>query len=132
MTDRWVVNKSDKVLTDPELSLLQNGMNFAVSPTHIPVFEFITGIESAVKLIGTDSNEAARLRLDCVDLLKKAKVTASNISKEERDALRTLKSDKDITILPADKGRSTVNLNTTTYKEKANELLSNTNTYTRI
>ena len=132
VTDRWVVNKSDKVLTEPELSVLQNGMNFAVSPTHIPVVEFITGIESAVKLIGTDSDEAARLRLDCVDLLEKAKVPASNISKEEREALRSLKSDKDITILPADKGRSTVILNTTTYKEKANELLSDTNTYTRI
>ena len=36
-----------------------------------------------------------------------------------------------ITILSADKGRSTVILNTTTYKEKANELLSDTNTYTQ-
>ena len=68
VTDRWVVNKSDKILTDPELSVLQNGMNFAVSPSHIPVVEFITGIESVVKLIGTESDEAARLRLDCVDL----------------------------------------------------------------
>ena len=62
------MNKSDKVLTGSELSVLQNGMNLAVSPTDILVVECITGIESAVKLIGTNSDEATRLRLDCVDL----------------------------------------------------------------
>ena len=103
-------------------------MNFAVGPTHIPAVEFITGIESAVKLIGTDSDEAA----DCVDPYEKAKVPESNISKKERKALRSLKSDKEVTIFSADKGRCTVILNTTTTKDKANELLSDTNTYTHI
>ncbi|XP_072028121.1 uncharacterized protein [Amphiura filiformis] len=132
VTDRWVVNKCDKVLTSAESSVLKKGLNFAVSPTQIPVVEFITGIETATKAIGHNTDEAARLRLDCIDILDHAKVPESNITKEERSALRDLKSDRNITILPADKGRSTVVLNTATYKEKASELLSDGNTYENI
>nr|VZI45382.1 unnamed protein product [Spirometra erinaceieuropaei] len=41
----------------------------------------------------------------------------------ERDALRELKADKDIVIVPADKGRSTVVLDRTDYLQKAKNLL---------
>ncbi|XP_072023437.1 uncharacterized protein [Amphiura filiformis] len=132
VTDRWVINKSDKELTESELSVLQKGLNYAVSPSKIPVVEFITGVESATKLIGHDSDEASRLRLDCVDILEHAKVPDSNISKEERAALRDLKSDDNIMILPADKGRATVVMNKTSYQDKANELLADKNTYELI
>ena len=132
VTDRWVINKSDRILTDPELPVLQKGLNFAVTPTHVQIAEFITGIETATKFIGHDSNEAARLRLDCVDILKHAKVLKSNVTKEEGTALKTLKADQYIIILPVDEGRSTVVLNSATYKEKAKELLSDTDTYTGI
>ena len=54
---------------------------------------------------------------------------ASNISKGEFKALQELKADTDITILPADKGRSTVILNTKDYESKMSTLLSDINTY---
>ncbi|BHF62814.1 hypothetical protein SprV_0200580000 [Sparganum proliferum] len=41
------------------------------------------------------------------------------LSKVERDALRELKADKDLAIVPADKGRSTVVLDRTDYLQKA-------------
>ena len=43
------------------------------------------------------------MRSDCVRILKECKLPKSNITKEERSALRDLKSDDKILILPADK-----------------------------
>nr|VZI28716.1 unnamed protein product [Spirometra erinaceieuropaei] len=47
----------------------------------------------------------------------------------ERDALRELKTDKDIVIVPADKGRSTVVLDRTDYLQKAKNLLEDRQFY---
>ena len=85
--DRWVINKSDRNLTECELSVLQKGLNFAVTPTRVPVVEFITGIESASNLIGSESDHSSRLRLDCIDILKHAKVMECLLTMAEVDAI---------------------------------------------
>jgi hypothetical protein len=46
-----------------------------------------------------------------------------NITRAERTALRTLKNNTDLTILPADKGNATMILNTVDYKQKIISLL---------
>nr|VZI35294.1 unnamed protein product [Spirometra erinaceieuropaei] len=51
------------------------------------------------------------------------------LSKVERDALRELKADKDLVIVPADKGRSTVVLDRTDYLQKAKVLLEDRQFY---
>ncbi|BHF83971.1 hypothetical protein SprV_0902712100 [Sparganum proliferum] len=51
------------------------------------------------------------------------------LPKVERDALRELKADKDIVIVPADKGRSTVVLDRTDYRQKAKNLLDDRQFY---
>ncbi|XP_072037406.1 uncharacterized protein [Amphiura filiformis] len=91
--------------------------------------DFITGIESACYRVGAGEDQSARLRFDCVDILKNAKPPSSNISKEERSALRDLKADDSVLIVPSDKGRATVLLNKTAYQEKAKDLLSDSKTY---
>ena len=59
-----------------------------------------------------------------------AKTPASNTSKGEFKALQELKTDIDIIILPAaDKGRSTVILNTKDYESNLSTLLSDSKTY---
>jgi hypothetical protein len=45
------------------------------------------------------------------------------LTKNERTALRTVKDNTHLTILPADKGNATVILNTTQYKQKIASLL---------
>ena len=117
------------MLSNEEVTLLEKGLNFAVTPREIPTHDYIIGIESACKLIGAHSTDAQRLRSDCVRVLKNADPPKSNISVKERDALRSLARDKEITILPADKGRSVVVLNMSDYVDKANVLLSDTKTY---
>ncbi|BHF63459.1 hypothetical protein SprV_0200645100 [Sparganum proliferum] len=51
------------------------------------------------------------------------------LSKDERDALRELKADKDLAIVTADKGRSTVVLDRTDYLRKAKSLLDDRQFY---
>ncbi|BHF70601.1 hypothetical protein SprV_0301365400 [Sparganum proliferum] len=51
------------------------------------------------------------------------------LSKVERDALRELKADKDMVIVPADKGRATVVLDRTDYLQKAKGLLEDRQFY---
>nr|VZI06090.1 unnamed protein product [Spirometra erinaceieuropaei] len=51
------------------------------------------------------------------------------LSKVERDALRELKADKDLVIVPADKGRATVVLDRTDYLQKAKGLLEDRQFY---
>ena len=61
--------------------------------------------------------------------LDKAKLPPPNVTQEERESLKSLSKDKDITILPADKGRSTVVLDTASYHSKVSELLRDDKTY---
>jgi hypothetical protein len=79
-----------------------------------------------------DPPKAASLRADVVRLLKNTKPPTSNITKGERTALDSLKKDKTITILPADKGRATVIMDKSTYSEKMDALLADTDTYEKL
>ena len=114
-TDRWVVNLSDKQLTDAEKGLLAKGLNFSVTPPHIPVDDFVVCTEKAAGILGKHSANAVELRAKVVGIIKHAKPPVSNISRDEREALKNLKADKDIIVLPADKGRASVVLNKQDY-----------------
>ena len=68
-------------------------------------------------------SEAESLRGDIVNLLKKAKPPAPNISKEENLALDKLRKETSIQILPADKGRATVIMDKDDYENRVKEML---------
>ena len=55
-----------------------------------------------------------------------------NLKKKEKIALGILAKDKDITIVPADKGRAIVVMNTSDYQSKAKTLLDDTSTYQKM
>ena len=76
--------------------------------------------------------KAQSLRAEMTKCIKNAKIPASNISKGEFKALQELKADIDITVLPADKGRSTVILNTNDYESRLSTLISDSNTYEMV
>jgi hypothetical protein len=56
-------------------------------------------------------------------MLEKTKTPRNNISKQELSALTSLKQNKDIRIIQADKGNCTVMLNEADYQNKLNTLL---------
>ncbi len=55
-----------------------------------------------------------------------------DLTKQERQALKDLKNDDDIIILPTDKGRMTVVMDYSDYTNKAKELINDTNTYQHL
>ncbi|XP_072025298.1 uncharacterized protein [Amphiura filiformis] len=130
--DRWVRNLSHRKLSVSEQSLLEKGLNFAVASKRIQVTDIITATESAIRgaSIGPDKAEELRSRVSAS--IKSAKPPQYNLSKNEFSALESLKKDENITILPADKGRCTVVLNSKDYDQKAKALLDDAKTYTPL
>lgn len=76
-----------------------------------------------------NNTQANQLRNDIVGVLKNANPYESNITSQERKALKDLSNNKNITILPADKGGASVLLDTENYKYKVGYIFSDTNTY---
>ena len=72
------------------------------------------------------------LRKEIIDELREAKQPKSNLTKEEWTAIKKLKDDKDIIILPADKGKCLVVMNKKEYIQKMETKLSDETTYTKI
>ena len=130
--ENWIKNLSNRDLTQTEKNVLAKGLNFSVTPTTIPTTDYITAVESAIRNNKLTGAEADDLRLSVTSSLKTAKPPPSNITVEERKALASLQKDENITILPADKGRCTVILNTTDYDSKLTDLLSDNKTYEKL
>ena len=78
------------------------------------------------------TNQATQLRTEIVEAIKSSKVPKSNISKGEKMALRSLKQEDSIMILPADKGRATVVMDKTEYEEKVSTTLNDAHTYEKL
>jgi len=97
-----VINLSDQKLEDGTLSLLQKGLNYAVAPRATPIEEILVGIGRAVRSLPVEKTEEARQ--ESVRIIKTTMRTKDNLTKNERMALRTLKDNTHLTILPADKG----------------------------
>ena len=121
------MNKSNKTLTTDEHSVLEKGLNFAVTPRDFPLKDVLVSTEIACKHLSAPN--AQSLRAEVTKCINKAQRPASNIRKGEFKALQELKADIDITILPADKGRSSVILNTKDYESKMSTPLSDINMY---
>ncbi|KAK9874835.1 hypothetical protein WA026_005651 [Henosepilachna vigintioctopunctata] len=119
--NKTVVNISSHQLSDHEESILAKGGNFAVTPRNVPVEEIIANIEAGIRNLPQDSAE--EIRRDCSKILQHARPPKSNIPYTERRALKDLRNNKDIIILPADKGNATTVLNTVDYHQKVQDLL---------
>ena len=123
--DRWVINLSSRQLIEQEIISLQNGLNFATTPRSIRTSRIVANIETGIYNLPHSSKASIR-----VSILKNRKPeTTNNISKQQLAAIRNLKQDPSIVIVPADKGRATVVMNTAEYKEKVSALLKDGSTY---
>ena len=121
---KWVINLSNKPLTEDQEKLLAHGPKFAIKPMQPPVDEYIAAIEKACPKI--EQGAADELRVEVKKIIKKAQNaprSPSNITREEIKALHKLKKDKDRIILTADKGVALVVMNKADYISKSEELL---------
>ena len=119
----WVVYLSCRSLSYSEKALPKKGLNFAVTPANIPATEIIAKVEAAARQLDTEQADTVRRALN--GILQQAEPPEPNITKEMRDALKSLKEDESIMVLPADKGRASVVMDTDTYRAKISTLIEN-------
>ena len=128
---RWIVNLSSKTLSDDQKRVLSHGMNFAPAPRKIPVPEIVSTVESALRRTNQPI-AAAEARLRIFNLLARHNTPPSNLTPGESKALKELKQEKSLIIIPADKGRATVVMDREDYDGKLHSMLQDTTTYRRI
>ena len=92
-----------------------------------PFKECITEVEVACQSL--KPSEADEFRAEIARILKQARPSKSNISKEEWKAIKELRSDKDHLVVTADKGVTLVVIDKKDYILKVNQLLEDKNTY---
>ena len=74
-TNRWVMNLSDRQISDEKQSILSKGLNFAITSTTLPVEEIIVSTEVVVKYM--TETTAEELRGEVVRTIKRAKLLKS-------------------------------------------------------
>ncbi|XP_028412199.1 uncharacterized protein LOC114535023 [Dendronephthya gigantea] len=126
---RTVVNQSARKLMPVEEEVLALGLNFAVVPHKIPKEEIVQHLEPKLNHLRDDI--ASNIRVKVTEVLRRTTLPKSNLSKEQKDAVRNLRADKSIHILKADKGNATVLLNRAEYESKIHALLE-TPTYKEL
>ena len=92
--------------TDAEISVVCKRLNFAIAPVKIPAKEIVVITEVVCSKL--DGEVADLLRNEVVGILHNANPPKSNLTKQEREVLKSLKQNKDIVMLPADKGKEVV------------------------
>ena len=131
---KWVINLSSKPLTDGEQSLLQKGPKFAVSSSRVPLTEYIVVTkkicdELGENMTGKDCTEIYQKTKENLQHYQKKKSHTHNITKEEREAIKTLREDAPHVVLTADKGVALVVMDKSQYVDKCMALLDDTKVY---
>ena len=126
----WIKNLSDRVLSADEVSVLQKGFQFAVTPKSIPIRDFVSEVEQSIFRL--NDADKSLVRSDVCKILRHCRLPRSNLTKDEWLALKNLKNDSSIVVSKADKGRCTVLLNRSDYDQKLRVLLNDEETYAQI
>ena len=129
----WVKNISSRPLDETETQLLSYGLKHSVTPKQIPTEAIVSSVEAALchnshLSAATKDNIGSRV----ASTLQTASITDNNLTKDEKQALKRLKNDENIVILPADKGRVTVVMDKKDYHDKMNELVNDKQTYQEL
>ena len=131
---KWVINLSSKPLSDGEQSILQKGPKFAVSSSKVPITEYIAVTKSICDELGEnttgkDCTEIYQKTKEVLQHFKEKKGPTHNITKQEKEAIKTLREDSSWVVLTADKGVALVVMDKNQYIEKCMALLNDTKTY---
>ena len=132
--DNWVRNISSRPLDKTETHVLSYGLKHSETPKRIPTESIVSSVEAAVLSRQRDLSESAKdnIRSRIASTLQSTSVSDNNLTKDEQRALKRLKNDNNIVILPADKGRVTVVMDKTDYFDKMNALVNDKQTYEEL
>ena len=131
--ENWVRNISSRPLDKTETRVLSHGLKHSVTPKRIPTESIVSSVE-AVLSRQRDLSESAKdnIRSRIASTVQSASIPDNNLTKDEQQALKRLKNDNDIVILPADKGRVTVVMDKTDYFDKMDALVNDKQTYEEL
>ena len=125
-----VVNLTDQPLEEEETKLLALGLKFSPSMEKGSVAETSSGLELTLKKL--DPAVESAVTYDVANWLTNSKRRKSNLSGSQQKALKSLKAkSREVTILPADKGKAAVVISNEQYKSKMEEHLG-TDTYSLL
>ncbi|BHF78676.1 hypothetical protein SprV_0602178900 [Sparganum proliferum] len=124
--DKLGHNLSSKELTKDQMHFLRHEASFNTADAK-PV-NMIAAVET-IRCQTQTTEETKSLVRHQVSSLLMAHRPREVLPKVERDTLRELKADKDLVIVPADKGRATVVLDRADYLQKAKGLLEDRQFY---
>ena len=127
---RWVKNLSQVNLSVPQLSVLRKGLNFAVAPAKVPVADIVASVESGIQSL--NEQDKSDICGKVISIIKASRPPKANITRQEREALKSLRENEDILVLPADKGRVTVVVDKREYDAAIVSMISNTTTYMEL
>lgn len=96
---------------------------FQLPPRKILIPSLVAEIENAFRKCNASTDEIQRTRMKIVGSLNRRTHLSPNLSPTERKAIKQLRDNKNILILPADKGKKTVLMNTSVYERKMMTLL---------
>ena len=110
------------------------GTKFAVSSSKVPITEYIAVTkricdELGENTTGKDCTEIYQKTKEVLQHFKEKKGLARNITKQEKEAIKTLREDSSRIVLTADKGVALVVMDKNQYIEKCMDLLNDTKTY---
>jgi hypothetical protein len=122
--EKVVVNRTNRALDPAAVSILSKCLNY--THTWSPksnLKDVISGVDRAIHHLPTETAEEIRQEI-CRFLGNSKPPQKKNTSKAERDTLQALRNNKDITVLPADKGNATIVLLNEDYHSKIRNMLS--------
>ena len=131
---KWVINLSSKPLSNGEQSLLQKGPKFAVSSSKVPLTQYIAVTkricdELGENTVGKDCTEIYQKTKEVLQHLKEKKGHTCITTKEEWEAIKTLREDSSHVVLTVDKGVALVVMDKSQYIDKCMALLNDTKVY---
>jgi hypothetical protein len=128
----WLINMSNKILSNEEIEVLRLGPNFQISPKFADREKIIASIECAFFNSNEDKINIECIRNEISNCLKNSKKLESNLTKNQIKALIKLKNDTNIYVTYADKGNKTIIMNKKDYIEKIIKCLIDETTYAQI
>ena len=124
-SNKWVVNLSQKTLTEDQVQVLGLGLNFA---KEVPIKDILASVENGLR--GISPSEADLIiRGKVVSTIQNKKRSRSVLTRKEHMALQQLKKDPSIIITKTDKGNITTVLDKEWYDNKINKMLDDEETY---
>ena len=109
---------------------MSKGLNFAPTPKYVPKDQYICNLEPIIQNLPAEVRP--NLRLQVTNALNTYRYPKSNLTKNESIALKTLSQYEDIKIIPSDKGRTTVIMDTIDYENKVSNLINDDQTYLKV